>query len=81
MGGWSAHKSGETEATGGVTRGDGAGLFRVLQGLVRYGLSSGRPIASTRYLSCYLSTKDITFSLCVGYRPEFLGKDNREAAG
>lgn len=29
MGEWSAHKSGETEATGGVTRGDGAGLFRV----------------------------------------------------
>lgn len=30
---WSAHKSGETEATGGVTRGDGAGLFRVLRAL------------------------------------------------
>lgn len=30
---WSAHKSGETEATGGGTRGDGAGLFRVLRAL------------------------------------------------
>lgn len=28
-------------------------------GLLRYGLSSGRPISSTRYLSCYLSTGDI----------------------
>lgn len=79
MGGWSAHKSGETEATGGVTRGDGAGLFRALQGFVRYRLSSGRPIASAGYLSCYLSTKDITFFAGVGYSPEFLGKDNREA--
>lgn len=33
MGEWSAHKSGETEATGGVTRGDGAGLFRVRRAL------------------------------------------------
>lgn len=26
---------------------------------MRYGLSSGRPISSARYLSCYLSTRDI----------------------
>lgn len=67
MGGWSAHKSGETEATGGVTRGQrGRAVQGARRASLRHELSSGRldGFRNSSRLSCYISTETSSFS-CV----------------